>query len=359
MKSPEQSASPYAFNNATLDAPRKPGISALMRIRNGADFLRETIESHLPYYDEIIACHNDCSDGTEAILRELEAKHPGKVRVFHYSPRVHPPCSQGHRETPTESVHSLANYYNYCLAQARYCVAVKLDDDHIAISRALADCVRQIRSDLERGVRKLYTFSGLNLVRDQSMKLAVYGNAPFAGTGDIMYFPVCRQIYWRQAARWERLGFSGLRLQKQYMGLLFFHLKHLKPDLGFGNMEAHIRVDWEQWFRRTLQPVSFAELSGDSWRVRLRQRHNPVEYWFRTNPLVQRLVYALANRHPPLRFCRLERLSGDLAAIDWDRDLFAMLGLPREATTALPAHRMASPVSVTGSRPIAATAGNR
>ena len=46
----------YAFDRSALDRPRRAGISAIMRIRNGAAFLRSTIESHLPYYDEIVAC---------------------------------------------------------------------------------------------------------------------------------------------------------------------------------------------------------------------------------------------------------------------------------------------------------------
>jgi hypothetical protein len=54
----------FRFNRTALARPRPPGISAIMRIKNGADFLRLSIESHLPYVDEVVACYNDCSDAT-------------------------------------------------------------------------------------------------------------------------------------------------------------------------------------------------------------------------------------------------------------------------------------------------------
>jgi len=317
----------YAFNARSLDEPRKPGISALMRIRNGADFLRLAIESHLPYYDEIIACYNDCSDATEPILRELASLHPDRIRLLPYLPKVHPPRSAEHNCTATDSPHSLANYYNYALAQARYSVAVKLDDDHLAISGALDTCVRRIRADVARGHRRLYTFSGLNLVRAGAAGLAVYGNEPLAGTGDIMYFPVCSKIYWRQATDYEQLGFSELRLQKEYMGLLYFHLKHLKPDFGFGNLGNSLRHRAEESFLRTLDPVSLAEFCADDYQQRLRRRHGQLEYWLRTNPLVRGLLFALFDRHPPLRILRLQELPEHLASIDWERDLFGRLNL--------------------------------
>jgi len=320
-------AAAYAFNRIRLDEPRPPGISALMRIRNGADFLRLVVASHLPFYDEIIACYNDCSDDTESILFELAKRHPGRVRPLHYLPTVHPPCSESHNRTPTASIHGLANYYNYALSHARFSVAVKLDDDHLAVTGALDTAVRQIRSDLARGVRKLYTFSGLNLVRLGPSGVAVYGNQPLVGTGDIMYFPVCGQIHWQQARDYEQLAFSGLRLQKQYLGLLYFHLKHLKPCHGFGNLEPAHRRRTAADFVRTLQTVSLAEFCSAMYQARLRRRHNRFEYWLRTQPLIQGLIYAVSGRHAPLRISRLQRLPADLARIDWERDLFGPLDL--------------------------------
>jgi glycosyltransferase involved in cell wall biosynthesis len=82
---------PFQFSPSELDSPRKPGISAIMRIKNGEDFLEASIESHLPFYDEIVACYNGCTDNTASILEKLARRHPEKIRVFHYEPDVAPP----------------------------------------------------------------------------------------------------------------------------------------------------------------------------------------------------------------------------------------------------------------------------
>src|SRR5690606_30433863 len=115
---------------------RKPGISAFMRIRNGADFLEATIRSHISHFDEIVAVHNRCTDETPDILARLAREFGPKLKVHHYLPEVFPPGSRGHRNEPPDSSHSLVNYYNYALAKTQYTYATKLDDDHLAIESA-------------------------------------------------------------------------------------------------------------------------------------------------------------------------------------------------------------------------------
>jgi hypothetical protein len=322
--------SDFTFHAHELDHPRPPGISAMMRIRNGAEYLRETIESHVAHYDEIVAAYNDCSDNTEAILFELAARYPEKVRPFHYVPAVVLPYSEEHNHTPTESVHSLANYYNWTMARTRFNTVVKLDDDHLAIPNALAEAMRYLRADIARGVKKLYTFSGINLVRTGQASVAVYDNLPLVGTGDIMYFPVSRHITFTQVHDFEKMLLGGPRLQKEYIGLLYFHLKHVKADCGFGNMTPARREIAVGEFQRTLRTVSIPELQSEAYYWTLRRGYNRFEYWLRTNPVTQGLVFAVAKRYAPLRISRLQRLRRDLAKIDWARDLYVPLALEAE-----------------------------
>jgi hypothetical protein len=328
-------AGEFTFRASQLDAPRPPGISAMMRIRNGAEYLRETIESHVAHYDEIVAAYNDCNDDTEAILLELAEQYPDKVRPFHYLPRVVLPYCEEHNRTPTESVHSLANFYNWTMARTRFSTAVKLDDDHLAVCGALGEAVRYIRADIARGIRKLYTFSGINLVRTGEASVAVYDNLPLVGTGDILYFPVSRDITFRQVIDFEKMVVGGPRLQKEYIGLLYFHLKHMKTDFGFGNMTPERRMQALADFQQTLRIVSITELQSDAYYRTLRRGYNRLEYWLRTNAVTQGVVFAMAQRHAPLRISRLKRLRADLAKIDWRRDLYDPLRLEPEP---LPEH---------------------
>ena len=142
MKNQTDNFAEFQFNPATLSAPRPPGISAYMRIKNEQQFVRLAIESHLPFYDEIVAVYNDCTDATPQILRDLAAKYPQKIKVFHYLPKVVPVATKEHAKTPTDSVHSTANYYNYALSKTTYRVAAKLDADHLAIPCKLVPLIK-------------------------------------------------------------------------------------------------------------------------------------------------------------------------------------------------------------------------
>src|SRR5690606_26502790 len=90
----------YRFTPADLQVgERRPGISAFMRIRDGAFSLEAAIRSHIGHYDEIVAVYNRCTDATPDILARLAREFGPKLQVWHYLPRVFPPGSEGHRST--------------------------------------------------------------------------------------------------------------------------------------------------------------------------------------------------------------------------------------------------------------------
>ncbi len=306
---------PFQFSPSELDSPRKPGISAIMRIKNGEDFLEASIESHLPFYDEIVACYNGCTDNTASILEKLARRHPEKIRVFHYEPDVAPPYSPQHDATPTESIHSLANYYNFALARARYSVATKLDDDHIAITENLAPAIATIRAHLDRYY--FFTFSGINVTRDAGGEIGVLEQDPFVGTGDHFYFPVCSRIYFQQTRCFEKLVIQGPKPFKQYLGILYWHLKFLKPGFGLHNWDATAASDAAAYLEKHRRLIRFTDFASPRQIATLQKRFNPVEFATYRNRWFQWLLRRLANKTPPLRIARQLRLNQDLAAIDF------------------------------------------
>ena len=65
----------YRFTPADLNvAERRPGISAFMRIRDGAYSLEAAIRSHIDHYDEVVAVYNRCTDETPEILARLRER---------------------------------------------------------------------------------------------------------------------------------------------------------------------------------------------------------------------------------------------------------------------------------------------
>jgi glycosyltransferase involved in cell wall biosynthesis len=225
----------YSFTPEALDpGARLPGISAFMRIRNGADFLEATIRTHIDAYDEIVAVYNQCTDATPEILERLAAEYGPRLRVIHYLPRVHPAGSEDHATTPASSPQSLVTYYNFALAQTRHQWAVKLDDDHLAIPGALGAMVRAIRSGAADD-RHLHCFSGPNLIRDRAGRLGIAAVDPVSGGGDIGYFRVRTETHFTHDPRFER--FARGSLTRQFAGWFYWHLKFLKEGGGFANYE--------------------------------------------------------------------------------------------------------------------------
>jgi len=224
----------YRFTPVDLRVgERRPGISAFMRIRDGAYSLEAAIRSHIPHYDEIVAVYNRCTDDTPDILARLQQEFGDRLRVWHYLPSVFPPGSEGHKSTPADHPQSLVNYYNFALSRTRYSHATKLDDDHVAMGAPTARLVADIRVG-RAGQGELACFSGLNLARDAS-GLGILAREPFAGSGDHWIFPVRPDTFFVHDRRFERLQHPGLR--RVFHSFAYWHLKHLKPEFGFANYD--------------------------------------------------------------------------------------------------------------------------
>lgn len=214
---------------------RSPGVSAFMRIRNGADFLEATIHSHAEMYDEIVAVYNRCTDDTSEILMRLSKEIGPKLRVYHYVPEAHPAGSKGHANTPGHAPTSLVNYSNFALCQTRHQWAVKLDDDHLAIPDRVDSIVRRIRRNDPTDQRNMHCFSGLNLSRTPYGELSVPTVSPVSGNGDIGYFHVTKETYFTHDPRFER--FVRGDIKRMFSGWYYWHLKYLKAGGGFANYD--------------------------------------------------------------------------------------------------------------------------
>lgn len=110
---------------------RKEGVSGMLRVKNGEDYLRLSILSVINQLDELIIVFNDSNDSTEKIVVELENEYPDKIKVYKYIPVVYPPNNDKYLETSENSFHSLAYYYNFTLSKTTKTYVTKIDDDQL------------------------------------------------------------------------------------------------------------------------------------------------------------------------------------------------------------------------------------
>jgi hypothetical protein len=253
----------HVFQASDLNAAgRPPGLSAFMRIRNGADFVEATIRSHVGFFDEIVAVYNQCTDATPALLGRLEQAIGPKLRVFHYTDRVFPPGSSGHAATPATSPASMVNYSNFALAMTSRRTVAKLDDDHIAIPGAVAPIISRLReSGGANG--KMLCFSGINLFRAPGGGLGILARDPIAGSGDHGFFDVSESTFFTHDPRFERAPRFGSK--RMFCGFLYWHVKYMKVGLGFANyeLESNPRSRYAKrraWFDGRPEVIELGEL---------------------------------------------------------------------------------------------------
>jgi hypothetical protein len=213
---------------------RRPGVSAFMRVRDGAFSVEAAIRSHIALFDEIVAVHNRSTDGTPEILERLQHELGPKLRVYHYVPPAFPPGSDGHAREAGDSLLSFVNYSNFALARTRYTHATKLDDDHVAMGAATAKLVADVRAG-RAAQNEVACFSGLNLARDEADTLGILRREPYSGSGDIGIFPVTPTTHFVHDRRFEMLR-TG-RLRRRFHSFVYWHLKYLKPGHGFANYD--------------------------------------------------------------------------------------------------------------------------
>jgi len=269
----------FRYDPKDLAGERPAGISGYLRIRNGEDWLEEAVRSHEPFFDEIVAVHEGCTDRTPEILEGLKSEFSGKLRVYRYEPEVYPVGSELHKRTPSNSVHSIANYYNYALAKTRYRIATKLDDDHIAIPPVWERLRRELALRDFRLGKEMWCFSGVNLVA-RGHDCAAHSKVPFAGNGDHWLSEVAPGRDFGKDWRFERFRRRGLRIR--YCGIAYWHLKYMKRDQGFANyqLDKNPKSRYHKQLRRFemgKEGVSLIELEercsrrsgkrGLSWRL--------------------------------------------------------------------------------------------
>jgi hypothetical protein len=134
----------------------------------------------------------------------------------------------------------MVNYSNFALAQTKYQVVVKLDDDHIAIPAVVDDITSEIRAN-RLPPATLWAFSGLNLARDDSGRMGILAHDPLSGNGDIAYFRLSHRTYFKKDRRFERFNRNGMKLE--FKGFAYWHMKYLKTGNGFKNYDLALEAD--------------------------------------------------------------------------------------------------------------------
>lgn len=151
--------------NIKLDiSGRKPGLSAMLRVKNEAEYIKQSILSIINDVNEVVVVlQGKQSDNTKEIVLELKKTYD--IKLFEY-PYDSFPNGPGHSKQKIGSVYERAYFYNWCLSKTTYSYAMKWDGDMIATAHTIPTILKFINS------YDVVYFCGWEMVNDKDVSIA-------------------------------------------------------------------------------------------------------------------------------------------------------------------------------------------
>lgn len=212
---------------------RLNGISLILRVKNGEDYLKTCMLAAVDQVDEIIAIFNDSIDRTEEILVEMENAYPQKIKLFKYMPKVYPPNDDYYKKNSIRSddPHSLSHYYNFALSKTKYSHVCKFDDDNLMFPNSF----RSLKSEVEKKNNTVAIgLRGINLF-DLKGRLYINKMNEHTSGGDTVMFKYNSKCRFVQTVPYEVFQSP---YKTVHISVCFYHLKSCKKDRGLNNYDT-------------------------------------------------------------------------------------------------------------------------
>lgn len=215
----------YDFN--LRPAHGRPGVSALVRVRNEAPKIGYCLRSILPFFDEIVLVDNGSDDGTPDIVRDIIAREDpdGKIRLYSYPHRL-ARFGPEHGATPETSVHSAVYYSNWALSHCSRRFVCKWDGDMVLI-REVREAFSAFLLRIQTGWARRWTLAGQTVYRslDRDYYLAL-GEI----NREVELFPGGPACRFRKRRHWEGLGHPLTLRRGDFAPVAFYELKFADED---------------------------------------------------------------------------------------------------------------------------------
>jgi hypothetical protein len=236
---------PWHVLNPKWQKKNKPhGISGYVRVKNEAQFLYESVASHMPWLDEVRICYMESTDRTEEVIDQLRRDFGySKVMAHSYRHDVAQPLTEEFKHMPDDSVNSFVYSSNWGLSYCNYSWVSKFEGDVICLSSF--DKIRKA-VDKEPNAIRYYGRTGLNIAGDGDMfsvthpTNAGWDEGVFNNDPELFHFI-------KLAGKWEGVNFDNQPHTKYQMGASFLHTKRMKSQYA----NQIVNGTKEKWYKVT------------------------------------------------------------------------------------------------------------
>jgi glycosyltransferase involved in cell wall biosynthesis len=216
----------YYFSLSQAD--KRPGVSALLRVKNEEDKIFHCLASIVDVFDEIVLIDNGSEDRTAAIVSEFQKRFDPAGRI---NTRVYPfhvsRCGPEHFNTPENSVHSIVYYNNWALSFCSRRFICKWDGDMVLKAAARPSFLRHLR-EIQTSPKACWWLYGQTVYRDPAGDFYL---AKDEINAQIMEFPNDGNSRFYKHALYEVLRSNpSLPVIKTYEEVVFYELKFTDVD---------------------------------------------------------------------------------------------------------------------------------
>lgn len=156
------------MSSNALQNKKKVDPWAFIRVKDEKTTLLASLNSILPIIRKGVIAYNDCTDGSDKIIKQFCRVNPGFI-PFHYPFYVEPAGSKRYEIGDLKEENTLAAYYNAALKVIpKNEWLIKIDVDQIYFPNIL-----QHSFYLPKSEKDVVSYSRLNLVRDSNNQLRV------------------------------------------------------------------------------------------------------------------------------------------------------------------------------------------
>jgi hypothetical protein len=188
---------------------RENGISGILKVKNGEDYLKLTIESVINQLDELIIIYSESNDKTEEILLEIELKY-NKVKLYKCVIDV-----------------KLVELNNFLLSKTTKKFIIKIDDDNLYFPNIINQMKNKVENTNIIGVK------GINIY-DYQEELYIIDNLIFTSSGNNLMFKYNEKCYYVEIN-------NNIILKHNYNPIVssitgYYHLKFCKRNRGYNKL---------------------------------------------------------------------------------------------------------------------------